>query len=166
MSFTVATYAQKKQKEKTMFGLGAFYNFQTEGVAIDLRARIPVYKNTYVVPRLSYFPGINNIHEFYLGADVNYQFLKYKKLRPYALLGGFYDNWINSSDFISSKAKKNNFVLEGGAGVMFNLGCLNPFIEYRYDTKWKEGSLGAGVYFKFGECFGKKRQKIRCPAFS
>ena len=166
-SFTISSFAQNKNKtkEKTMFGIGAFYNFQTQGAALDLRARIPVYTNTYVVPRLSFFPGFNNIDEFYLGADANYQYYHYKKIKPYTLLGGFYDNWINAADFSSPRAKKNNFVFEAGTGVLFDLGCLNPFIEYRYDTKWLEGSLGAGVYFKFCKCFTKKK-KIKCPAYS
>jgi len=165
--FTIPTYAQiKKEKEKTLFGLGTVYDFQTNGASLDLRVKIPVYKNTYITPRLSYFPAGNNIHEYYLGADADYHFYQYKKIKPYAYLGGFYDNWINYKDFSSNKVKKNNFVFEGGTGVVFDLGCLNPYIEYRYDTKWKEGSLGAGVFFKFCKCFKKKREKIRCPAFS
>lgn len=164
---TVTTFAQKKQdKEKTMFGLGTDYNFQTNGISIDLRAKIPVYKNTYVTPRLTYFPGANNIHEYYFGADLNYHPIQYKKLKPYVYLGGYYDRWINAEDFISNKAKKNNFVFEGGTGIVFDLGCLNPYLEYRYDTKWKEGTLGLGVFFKFCKCFTPKKKKIRCPAFS
>jgi len=165
--FTATAFAQsKKEKEKTMFGLGADFNFQTVGAAIDLRAKIPVYKNTYITPRLAYFPGANNIHEYYFGADANYHPYQYKKLKPYVYLGGYYDRWINADDFVSNKAKKNNFVFEGGTGVVFDLGCLNPYIEYRYDTKWKEGTMGLGVFFKFCKCFTPKRKKIRCPAFS
>jgi len=157
--------AQKKEKESTLFGFGAIYNFQTNGGALDLRAKVPVYKNTYVVPRFSYFPSLNNIHEFYLGADANYHVYRYKNLIPYVHLGGYYDRWINSDEFITNKAKKNNFVFEGGAGVVFDFNCLNPFLEYRYDTKWKEGSLELGLYLRFGKCF-KRKTKIRCPAFS
>ena len=167
ITFSLTTSAQMKNKtkEKTLFGIGSFYDFQTKGVALDLRARIPVYTNTYVVPRLSFFPGFNNVDEYYLGADANYQVYQYKKIKPYALVGGFYDNWINAADFTSKKAKKNNFVFEAGTGVLFDLGCLNPFIEYRYDTKWLEGSLGLGVYFRFCKCFSHKK-KIKCPAYS
>ncbi|OQA01112.1 MAG: hypothetical protein BWY70_00488 [Bacteroidetes bacterium ADurb.Bin408] len=162
-SFLVAQ--RKTEKESTLFGFGAIYNFQTQGVALDLRAKIPVYKNTYIVPRFSYFPGLNNIHELYFGADANYHLYRYKNMIPYVHLGGYYDRWINSDDFVSKKAKLNNFVFEGGAGVVFDFNCLNPFLEYRYDTKWLEGSLEAGLYLRFGKCF-KKKQKIRCPAFS
>lgn len=158
-------FAQKKGKEPTLYGFGVLYNFQTNGAAIDLRAKIPVYKNTYVIPRISYFPALNNIHEFYLGADVDYHVYRYKRIIPYVYLGGFYNNWINHAEFVSKKAKKNNFVFEGGVGTVFDFGCLNPFLEYRYDTKWKEGSLEAGLLLRFGQCFNKKK-KIRCPAFS
>jgi len=164
--FALPLAAQRKtEKEKPLFGFGAIYNFQTQGVALDLRAKIPVYKNTYVVPRFSYFPGLNNIHELYFGADANYHLYRYKNIIPYVHVGGFYDRWINYDDFVSKRAQLNNFVFEGGAGVVFDFNCLNPFLEYRYDTKWLEGSLELGLYLRFGKCF-KKKQKIRCPAFS
>lgn len=165
ISFNSYGQVKKKDREKTLFGIGAIYNFQTSGAALDLRAKIPVYKNTYVVPRLSYFPGLNNIHEIYFGADVNYHIYRYKNMIPYAHLGAYYDRWINYDDFITTKAKLNNFVAEGGVGVVFDFNCLKPFIEWRYDTKWMEGSLEIGLYLKFGDCF-KKKKKIRCPAFS
>jgi len=165
-SFAHEAYSQiKKDKEATLYGFGVIHNFQTSGTALDLRAKIPVYKNTYVVPRFSYFPMLNNIHEYYIGVDGNYHVYRYKNIIPYVHLGGYLDRWVNHQDFISNKAKKNNFVFEGGAGVVFDFNCLNPFIEYRYDTKWKEGSLELGVYLRCAKCF-KKKKKIRCPAFS
>ncbi|MDD3877826.1 MAG: hypothetical protein PHT69_14490 [Bacteroidales bacterium] len=156
---------RNSNKDKTMYGLGVFYNFQTESIGLDIRARVPLRKHLYVVPRFSYFPAMNKVHEFYLGADVNYTFARLRKFNFYALLGASYDNWINSSERNSPKAKQHNFVVEPGCGVLWNRGCLNPFLEYRYDTKWLEGSLGLGVLFNFGDCFSRNK-KVKCPAFN
>jgi len=162
---TIHSFGQKT--EKVYYGLGALYNFQTNGVAVDLRARLPLYKNLFISPRLSYFPKFNNINEYYLGADLDYQFMKKHRLRPYIYAAGYYDNWINSYEFKHNpKAQKNNIVAEGGAGLIFCYKCLHPYIEYRYDTKWKEGSLGAGILFNWGCCFkSKKASEKTCPKF-
>jgi len=165
--FFISTFLYSQKKEKsTLYGIGAVYNFQTEGAAIDMRAKIPVWKNLFVSPRISYFPSFNLIHEYYAGADIGYNLFKYKKLRPYVFASAYYNNWINSSSFKSTKAKKNNFVAEGGGGIIFQFNCLYPFIEGRYDAKWKEGSLGIGIMLKFGECFkAKKVSEKKCAHF-
>jgi len=162
--FPQLAFSQRKVKEKTLYGIGVFHNFQTEGIGIDLRAKIPVRPKLYALPHFTYFPAMNKIHEYYLGIDAHYHVLQYRKMQPYLLLGAYYDNWINHYDYANNKVKKNNFVVQGGAGVVFNMNCLKPFIEYRYDTKWKEGLLGIGLYFSFGECFAKSR-KSKCPAY-
>ena len=156
-----------QRKEKVYYGIGGLYNFQTNGAAYDLRVRIPFYRNFYVSPRLSYFPKFNTINEYYLGTDVGYQFMRKYKIRPYVYVAGFYDNWINSSDFpYNKRAQKDNAVAEGGAGIIIVGKCLHPFIEYRYDTKWEEGSLGIGILFNWTCCFNsKKSAEKNCPAF-
>lgn len=169
LSFFIITctflYAQKKDRA-IYFGIGGVHDFQSEGTAIDLRGQVPIYKGLYLTPRFSYFPAFNNIQEYYFGADADYHFMKYQKLHPYIYLGGYYNNWINSSDFLNPRAKQNNGVLETGGGILFGFNCLSTYIEYRYDTKWKEGSLGAGLLIHFGGCFFAKKNKVKdCPHF-
>jgi hypothetical protein len=155
-----------KGENPTLYGIGAYYNFQNKGIAIDARAKIPVYNNIFISPRVSYYPPFNNIHELYLGADADYHFLKYKFLNPYAYIGGYYDDWFNSSDFLNKKAKKNTILLEGGLGIVFDVKCIHPYIEYRYDTHWEEGSIGAGILFNFKCLFNSTGRKIKnCPNF-
>lgn len=157
--------AQIKQNESILFGPGVFYNFQTEGVSIDFRARVPVKSGKlYVVPHFTYFPTFNNINEYYLGIDANYNILRYRRIRGYLLTGAYYDNWLNYYNYSNNKVKQNNFVIQGGGGLIFERGCLNPFIEYRYDTKWKEGLLGAGILISLRTCKANKR-RVRCPAY-
>jgi len=158
-------FAQQK-KSSPLYGIGVLHNFQTKGTAIDLRASIPVFKTLFVSPRFSYFPAFNDIHEYYIGTDLDYHLPLKSKIVPYVYVGGFYNNWINSSDFHNKKSKKNNVVFEGGAGILFSFNCIHPFLEYRYDTKWKEGSLGAGIMLQFGECFDTKSGRAKkCPRF-
>jgi len=163
----ISIYAFSQKKDKTvLFGVGAAYNFQTEGFAPELRAKIPVYRKLFLSPRLSYFPGFNQIHELYAGADLGYHLFQYRKLKPYIFAGAYYNNWINSSEFDSNKAKQNNLAPEAGAGILFHFHCFNPFIEGRYDAKWKEGSVVLGLFLKFGECFKGKGSIVKnCPNF-
>jgi hypothetical protein len=157
---------KKAKTPPTLYGLGGYYNFQNKGFAIDLRAKIPVFTNAYISPRISYYLPFNKIHEIYGGIDADYHFLKYKFLNPYAYLGFYYDNWINSSDYNNDKAKQNNFLPEGGLGIVFDLKkCWFPYLEYRYDPHWKEGSVGAGILFNFKCMFDARARKIKnsCP---
>ena len=165
LSLSTIVFAQHK-KGSPLYGIGAMHNFQTKGTAIDLRASLPVIKHLYVSPRFSYFPAFNNIHEYYLGTDIDYHIPLKNRLIPYVYAGGYYNNWINSIEFQNKKSRKNNVVFEGGAGILFSFNCIHPFLEYRYDTKWKEGSLGAGIMFQFGECFNTPSKRAKtCPRF-
>jgi hypothetical protein len=163
--YSISSFGQKK--ERVYYGIGALYNFQTQGVAYDLRVRIPLYRNIYVSPRFSYFPASNTIHEYYAGLDAGYQFMRKYRIRPYIYAAGYYDNWINSFEFpYNKKAQKNNIVAEAGAGLIFAWKCLHPYIEYRYDTKWLEGSLGIGILFNWTCCFNSKKSAEKdCPKF-
>ena len=167
-------YAQEHKKDKlndkepfTLYGIGGYYNFQNKGIAVDLRARIPSYYNFYISPRVSYYPSFNNIHEIYAGTDVDYNFLKYKFINPYVYVGCYYDNWFNSSDFQNPKAKKNTILPEGGLGVVFDVKCFHPYIEYRYNPHWEEGSIGVGILFDFECMFNSTEHKVKysCPHF-
>ena len=49
---------------------------------------------------------------------------------------------------------------------MFFIGCIDPYLEYRYDAKWKEASVCAGVLFNWGKCFNSHEPaEKRCPHF-
>ncbi len=144
-------FSQKSNKSIEA-GFGIEYNYQTKGFAPEIRAEIAIYKNASVTPRLSYFPGFNTVHELFLGLDANYHFPIIKKFSFYSLLGIYYDHWINSDEFTSTVAKKSNAVIQAGIGVEYNRGCLNPFLEHRYDFKWKEGTTVLGIKFNFGKC--------------
>jgi hypothetical protein len=155
--------AQWQETPRSMIGIGAFHNFQTESQALELRYRKHFSPNLSVVPRFSYyFPG-NKIHEYYAGVDLNYTVNVRRKVQPYLLAGAYYNNWINHEQYGASAKKKNNFVVEGGCGLLFNIGCrFKPYLEWRYDTKWKEGSLGAGIFISFAKC---RRGNGKCPAY-
>lgn len=147
-------------------GLGIEYNYQTRGAAPEIRVEIPIYKKYSITPRLSYFPGFNPIHELYFGLDAGYHLLEYKKFSFYVFVGGYYDYWVNYEKFTAKVAKKNNLVFEGGAGIEYHRGCINPFLEHRYDTKWKEGTTVIGVKINFGKCgSGGRFHVISCPDF-
>ena len=168
------TFAQEHKKKKlsvqeqvTMYGIGGYYDFQNNGLAIDIRAKIPSYYNFYISPRISYYPSFNNVHEAYAGVDLDYHLLKYKFLNPYVFVGGYYDDWFNSSDFQNPKAKKNTIMPECGLGVVFDVKCFHPYIEYRYNPHWEEGSIGVGVLFNFKCMFNSSEHKVKtsCPHF-
>lgn len=153
-------------KSSFQITIGGLYNFQTEGKAGDIKLMFPLSNRLFFTPRLSYFPSSNLVHEIYSGADIDYYILISKKITPYIYIGGYYDDWFNSNEFKNKLAKENNFATEGGGGLIFNFGCINPYIEYRYDAKWKEGSLGAGLMFRFCNCFNSKiPEEQRCPHF-
>jgi hypothetical protein len=155
------------RKEKTGWGYGAsiIYNFQTEGFGADLRVRIPLVKRLYAVPEVSYFPGFNEYHELYAGAALQYDLLNFGKWHFYILGAGYYNDWINADDFAPGQKKRHNFAPEAGGGLVRNNGCLRPFIENRYDFKWKEDNLRIGIYWYPGSCSGSGNRKDKCPAY-
>lgn len=158
-------------------GAGTLYNFQANGIGVEARLVTNLYSSLYLSPRISYFPKFNHINELYAGADLSWIFPKIKKkYSPYIFTGAYYNNWINSSTFSSKEATKNNIGIEPGLGLLFNYHCINPYLESRYDLKWKEFYLGVGVIFKFGDCFGKngffimktskgRKNANKCPNF-
>ena len=162
---SIQAKAQYKMKSKPMIGHGGFHNFQTESNASEVRMRFHMSGNLYAVPRFSYyFPG-NKIHEYYAGADLHYHLSKRGKLQPYLLGGAYFNNWINHEQYGAPTRKKFNIAPEAGCGILFNIGCrIKPYIEYRYDIRWREASLGAGLYLSFGKC-PKKNKFSKCPAY-
>lgn len=163
--FTTNLSAQWTRIPKSLLGLGVFHNFQTESQGIDIRYKKFISPALAVTPRFSYFFPGNPINEYYAGLDVNYHLNDRRKFQPYIFAGGYYNNWINYEQYGAPVRKKNNLVAELGCGVVFNIGCrIKPYVEWRYDTKWKEGSLGAGLFISFAKCPGRGLAS-KCPAY-
>ena len=154
-------FGQRREKQPTGFGAAVVYNFQTAGFGGDLRARIPVYNRMFIVPEVSYYPSFNPYHEMYAGAALHYELFSLGGYDFYLLGAPYYNNWINADDFAPTLRKQHNFTPEAGAGLVRYWGCLRPFIETRYDFKWKENNLRIGIYWYPGSCGKNKKEK--CP---
>jgi hypothetical protein len=153
--------AQRRTKPGWGYGAAIIYNFATEGFGADVRVKIPIRNRLSAVPEISYFPGFNRYHEFYAGLALHYEIFTIKSYNLYLAAGGYYNNWMNADEFIPGARKQNNFVFEAGGGLVRNRGCFRPFIEDRYDFKWKENNLRIGIYWYPGYCRSGKKEK--CP---
>ncbi len=144
-------------------GADAIYNFQTESIGAG--ARVSIYPNhrLSIVPQFSYFFAFNKVNEYYAGLALEYKFIIRDKVHFYALAHGAYDNWINYAKSPMKDAKPNNFDLEGGVGVSTN-GCLRPFLEFRYNARFRESNLHLGILYIFG-CNNRSRRD-RCDAYN
>lgn len=162
--FNITAFTVPAQLQYIEYGIGASYNFQSNGVGLDLRGEIPINKAASLTPHISYFPVFNTIHEAYLGVDGVYHFIEYKKYRFYAFLGAYYNYWINYDKYDEKVAKKNSFTLEGGVGAEMTARCISPFIENRYSLKWRESYLIIGIKLCMFKCSGKYNV-IKCPDF-
>jgi hypothetical protein len=151
--------AQRRTRDGVGYGAAIIYNFATQGFGAELRAKIPIRNRLSVVPEISYFPSFNPYHELYAGAALHYEIYTLGNYNLYIAGGGYYNDWMNASDFIPGQKSQNNFVAEAGGGLVRNYGCIRPFIEDRYDFKWKENSLRIGIYWYPGAC-GRKE---KCP---
>ena len=148
-------------------GADAMYNFQTKGIGAGARVGIFPNEKLSFVPEFSYYPGFNKVQEYFLGLALEYKFFRLKNFNFYAIGHGAYDSWLNYESSPMKGAKKNNWDLEGGAGTSTNK-CLRPFLEYRYNVKFRETHLRLGLLYIFG-CKGGskgwKKSKI-CPAYT
>lgn len=144
-------------------GAGGIYNFQSNGIAAELRAFIPVTERIAVSPQIHYFFPFNDIHEYYAGLALQYSLFPNRIWTIYPLAAAYYNRWQNSDDFTGSVAKPNNISEKVGIGIMKNTGCLRPYVEQRYDFKWKEFNLHLGVLLYFGDCYTWSPD--RCPAY-
>ena len=151
-------------------GIGAdvMYNFQTESFGAGARVNIFPNNKLSFVPQISYYPGFNKIHEYYFGLGAEYKFIRKNKFNIYAIGHGAYDSWLNYESSKMNGAKKNNWDFEGGVGISNNK-CLRPFLEYRYNVRFRETHLRLGLLYIFG-CKGGgskgwKSSKL-CPAYN
>jgi hypothetical protein len=154
------------QSQNVGIGADVMYNFQTKSFGAGARISIFPNEKFSFVPEFSYYPGFNKVQEYFLGMAVEYKFFRYKNFNFYAIGHGAYDSWLNYESSPMKGAKKNNWDLEGGAGISTNK-CLRPFLEYRYNIKFRETHLRLGLLYILG-CKGSKRWKKSkiCPAYT
>jgi len=151
-------------------GIGGdvMYNFQTESIGAGARVSIFPNEKLSFVPQISYYFPFNKIHEYYFGLGVEYKFIRRNKFNIYAIGHGAYDSWLNYESSKMKGAKKNNWDFEGGVGISTNK-CLRPFLEYRYNVRFRETHLRLGLLYILG-CKGGgskawKGSKL-CPAYN
>lgn len=154
-------------QETVSFGLSGTYNFPMETIGFGLRANVPVTHRIFVVPRLKYAPGFNQIEEVEAGA--NLQFTLWDHLQRngsskpvmYVSAGALYNRWLNYYPSINSKAGQNNILPEAGLGVRSGGNRLKVFAEGHWNILWNESYGEAGLLFY---PFNKRSKKIlTCP---
>jgi hypothetical protein len=142
--FTVDVTAQK-----IGVGADAMYNFQSEGFGAGVRVSIFPNRRLSYVPQFSYYFPFNKVNEYYAGLALEYKVIMRKKINFYLIAHGAYNSWINYIESPLKDAKKNNWNLEGGGGIS-GTTCLRPFLEYRYNVKFRETHLRLGILYIFG----------------
>lgn len=158
-----STYSQKLG-----VGLEAIYNFQTNSFGPGLRCEI-VKNQISIVPQIAYYPSFNKVSEFYAGASLHLNVMSYGTYTLYAILHASYNGWINYANSPMENARFSNWCLEGGLGLRTSQ-CIRPFLELRYNVKWKEANLRLGVMYFFN-CKNKggktrKKKAMSCPAYN
>lgn len=145
-------------------GVGAdvMYNFQTESFGAGVRVNIFPNNRLSFVPQASYYFAFNKVEEYYLGLSFEYKVIRRERVNIYALAHGAYNNWINYERSPMEGAKPNNWNGELGIGISNNK-CLRPFLEYRYNFKFKETHLRLGLLYIFG-CNNRPKAD-RCAAY-
>ncbi len=172
--FFIALTSQMSFSEGVGIGASGIYNFQTESFGVGLRLNIKPSNAFRVVPQVSYYPSFNKIHDLYLGVGIEVNLFKIKRFNFYALGYGGYNSWLNWEEYNMKGAKKANWAGEFGGGIVTNKGCLRPFIEYKYNLKWRETNLHLGVLFVFGcgrnsaykNVRKMRRRAVSCPAYN
>jgi len=121
-----------------------------------------------IVPQIAYYPSFNKITEFYAGVSLHLNIVSYNDITLYGIANGSYNGWINYENSIMDNAKFSNWGADVGAGLKKGK-CFRPFMEFRYNFKWKEANLRLGLMYFFN-CNKKgnrnKKRAISCPAYS
>ncbi len=145
-------------------GASAIYNIQTESIGAGIRASIFPNKRISIVPQFSYFFPFNKINEYTVGLGVEGKFIKREKINVYATIHGGYNSWLNYKSSPMKDAKPTNWNFEGGIGISTNT-CLRPFLEYRYNTRFRETHLDLGFLYIFGCKNNSGNGETDCPKF-
>lgn len=138
------------------------YNFQTESFGAGIRANIFPNNRLSIVPQASYYFAFNKVEEYYLGLGLELKVLMRERVNVYLLGHGGYNNWLSYEKSSMEGAEPNNWNGEAGIGISNNK-CLRPFLEYRYNLKFKETHLRLGLLYVFG-CSGRSKAD-RCAAY-
>lgn len=149
-------------QDKFGIGASAIYNFQTNGIGAGLRADIGLYRRFSIVPQVMYFPSSNKVHEFFGGINLHYRLFYLGKFYGYLIAGGSANYWVNYAESKWKRAKPFSVIAEVGGGIAYGVKKFRPFIEYRYNPLWLEGSIHVGLMF-YPERIGKS--KGSCPAY-
>lgn len=160
------------QSEKGL-GISAGYNFQTNSVGLGLRGIIPVTYRIFAIPHIYYSLPFNPVHEIYGGVSVGYNVLYRRKFTGYVFASGQANFWLNSATSGYKKAKPINVLADAGAGIIYGEKCFRPFLEYRYNPIWLEGTLQIGVMCYIG-CITNPykmnrrdyKKHTKCPDFT
>lgn len=163
--FCLDSYSQKRQNNVGLGLVGAF-NIQTVGLGGGARMDFPITKRISFIPQFTYFPSFNKIEEMYINGAFRYT-LKGKNInrKLYLIAAGGYNAWFNFKSFNSSNSKLSNPSVEIGYGVYFGRSYFRPFIENRYNIKWKEGTIYFGGIFYINSKSKKGSKTMSCPAF-
>ncbi|MCB0396398.1 MAG: hypothetical protein KDD36_07080 [Flavobacteriales bacterium] len=163
MTVTPAT-AQRYRKSSFQireWGIGPelIFNFTGRELGFGGRAHLYVGRYLFFSPEVTFFPGFRYYKELYVGAGAHYNTTPDSKWGLYGMVNLSWNRWFNYDEFVTPKAKPHNLAVEPGIGIVKNRGCLRPFGELRYNWKWHEGSIRAGLLFFFGNC----QTKEFCP---
>jgi hypothetical protein len=139
------------------FGVGAsgLYNIQSESFGAGVRVSIFPNNRLSYVPQFSYY-FIGPVSELTAGLGLEYKIKRGRLLTYYLLAHGGYNQWLNSDASPLENASPANWNAEGGAGITTNR-CLRPFLEYRYNIKFRETHVQLGILYIFG-CKGAGNQ--------
>jgi hypothetical protein len=144
------------------YGPELIYNLPLSEIGIGARVHIPISNHIFVSPQLNYFIPIGQIHELNLNLHASYLFNPWSKYGLYLTAGPYFNYWINYKQSGYAKAKPFNFAAELGGGAMKNMGCMRPFLEWRYNAKWSESNVRIGLIYFPKICKGRRK----CSTYS
>ncbi len=158
------TLGSIKAQEKLAAGASVIYNFQTESLGAGIRATVFPNNKLSFTPQFSYFFPFNKVTEYYVGLAAEYKFLQTEKLNYYVLGHGAYNQWTNYNRSAMKDARPTNWNFEVGAGISTQ-HCLRPFLEYRYNFRFRETHLDLGFLYVFGCKSYRTDKNSLCPAY-
>jgi hypothetical protein len=162
-------------KAQTKFGIGTAgsYNWIHGGIGAEFRAYIGLNSKMTIIPQFDYASLATTnvlVNEWFAGATFNYALFKLRNWKFEAIAGGFYNRWPNYQLYNSDMAQLNSVVAEVGGGIKNDNTCVIPFVEHRYNVKWKDATTRIGVYVMLVGCRGynggRPNGVLPCPRMS